>query len=154
MARIRFDWREDLERLGERVDDFFDEIVGLATGPRNSFQASWRPAVDVLEVDDGIVVIAEIAGVALADVSVAVERGRLRISGTRRPPNVEQTKGPLQLEIEHGAFERVIGLPDGTDTEQTSAEFRDGLLLVRIPQRRGRTTVPIRGSEKAPNDDE
>jgi HSP20 family protein len=147
MARQRFDWREDLERLGERLDDFLDGIVDLATGPRNSFQSRWRPAVDIFEVDGGLVVIAELPGIDETDVSVTVEHNRLRIAGTRRPPKVARSTGPLQLEIGHGPFERIVALPDGTESEQIDAQFRQGLLTIHIPRSRNRTSVHVRGED-------
>jgi HSP20 family protein len=147
MARGPFEWEEDFQRLGERVDDFFDRVFGLASAPRYGLQATWRPSVDVYRVADGIAIVAELPGVDEAALRVVVDNGRLRISGTRRAASVGAGAEPLQLEIDYGPFERFITLPPGTDSERISAEFRAGLLTVRIPMRDETRSVRVRVGE-------
>lgn len=151
MTRMRFDWNEDMQRLGDRFDDYFDRLFDLALVPRNSFHQVWRPAVDVIEIEDGVVILAELAGVSEADLNVTIEGGRLRISGIRRPQQVDNCKGPLQLEIEYGPFERVVAVPPNVDTERLVARFRDGMLSVCVPARSDKRTIPIavEGEEKS-----
>ena len=133
MGRGPFEWDEDFPRLGERVDDFFDRVFGLASAPRFGLQQTWRPTLDVYRVTDGIAVIAELPGVDESDLHVIAENGRLRIAGMRRPVSVEGAVETLQLEIDYGPFERVVALPAEADTEHIRAEFRQGLLTVHVP---------------------
>jgi len=143
MARMRFDWNEDIQRLGDRFDDFFDRLVNLALVPRNSFHQTWRPAVDVFEVEGGVLIITELPGLRDEDLNVTIEDGRLRIAGIRRPPRVDGCKGPLQLEIEYGPFERLVAIPTGVDTERLVARFRDGILSVYLPGCSETRTIPV-----------
>jgi HSP20 family protein len=138
------EWDEDIQRLGERVDDFFDRMLGFASAPRYLLQHSWRPAVDLYEVDDGFVVLAELPGVDEADLEVTLQRGRLRIAGLRRPRAIENAGQPLQLEIATGPFERVIALPQGIDSDRVEARFRQGILAVRIPCEKTPPAVRVR----------
>lgn len=144
MARGPFEWDEDFQRLGERGDDFFDRVFGLASAPRYGLQHTWRPSVDVYRVPDGVAVVAELPGVDEADLKVVVDNGRLRISGARRVPQVGAGADPLQLEIDYGPFERLVALPPGTQADRITAEFRAGLLTVRVPMREDSHTVRIR----------
>lgn len=144
MGRTSSEWDEDIQRLGERVDDFFDRVLGFASAPRYLLQDAWRPAVDLYEVNDGIVVLAELPGVDEADLEVTLRRGRLRIAGVRRPRAVESAGQPLQLEIATGPFERVIALPAGIDADRVEARFRQGILAVHIPQEKAAPAVRVR----------
>lgn len=135
MGRGQFEWDEDFQRLGERVDDFFDRVFGLAAMPRYGLQQTWRPSVDVYRITDCLVVVAELPGVDESDLKVVAEHGRLRIAGNRQAVAVGPNAEPLQLEIDYGPFERVVALPAGVDTERISAEFRSGLLTVHVPVR-------------------
>ncbi len=147
MSRGPFEWDEDIQRLGERIDDFFDRVLGFASSPRYVLQHSWRPAVDVYEVEGGVLVIAELPGVDDRQLSVTIDNGRLRISGTRRPPDVEHCVQPLQLEIDYGPFERLVTLAGDVDPESISARFRYGMLAVHVPLRKRKQTVHVRVSE-------
>jgi HSP20 family protein len=153
MARGPFEWDEDFQRLGERVDDFFDRVFGLASSPRYGLQQTWRPSVDVYRVEDGIAVVVELPGVDEADLKVVAEHGRLRIGGMRRTVNAGPGAEPLQLEIDYGPFERVVALPPGADTEHISAESRAGLLTIRVPVDRQTRTVNVRVSDRPDSSD-
>jgi HSP20 family protein len=147
MARGPFEWDEDLQRLGERVGDFFDRVVGLASAPRYGLQPTWRPGVDVYRVENGIAVVAELPGVEEADFKVVVENGRLRISGTRRAATAGPGAEPLQLEIDYGPFERVVTLPPGVQSDRITAQLRAGLLTVRVPMREQTHNVRVHVGE-------
>ncbi len=147
MARSPFEWDEDFQRLGERVDDFFDRVFGLASSPRYGLSQTWRPCVDVYRVADGVAVVAEVPGVDEADLKVVAEHGRLRITGVRRTVDAGPAAEPLQLEIDYGPFERVIALPAGADAEGITAQFRGGLLTVRVPVREQAREVHVRTAD-------
>ncbi len=153
MGRGPFEWDEDFQRLGERVDDFFDRVFGLASSPRYGLQQTWRPSVDVYRVDDGIAVVVELPGVDESDLKVVAENGRLRIAGTRRTVNAGSGAEPLQLEIDYGPFERVIALPPGADTERISADCRTGLLTIRVPVSKEARTVNVRVTDPGDSND-
>jgi HSP20 family protein len=148
MGRVPFDWDEDIHRLGERADDFFDRVFGLASAPRYVLHHAWRPAVDVYQVSDGFVVLVELAGVEESDLNVTVENARLRVAGTRPVPEVAPQRQPLQLEIEHGPFERQISLPEGADAENIHARIRNGILFIHLPVRKEKRPVKVRVTEE------
>ena len=148
MPRVPFEWDEDIVRLGERVDDFFDRVFGLASAPRYVLSHAWRPAVDIYEVEGGVVVVAELPGVDESELGITVENERLRIAGARPLPPVADCKQPLQLEIEHGPFERVVALPGLLDADRVRARFKNGLLVIHVPLRPDRQSVKVRVTEE------
>jgi len=143
MGRGPFEWAEDFQRLGERVDDFVERVFELASMPRYDLQQTWRPNVDVYRLSDGIAVVVELPGVDEADLKVIAEPGRLRIAGNRPARTAGPGAEPLQLEIDYGPFERVVALPPGADADHVTAEFRTGLLTVRVPIREQRHNVRV-----------
>ena len=97
-------------------------------------RAAFAPAVDVFYEGDPprAVVHVELPGVDPDDVTVEVLGRELLLAGTRRPP-VAEGRLYQQLEIEHGAFRRVIPLGADVDATETSASYRDGILVITLP---------------------
>lgn len=99
--------------------------------------AVWAPPIEVLERDNKVVVRAELPGVSKEDINVEVEEGVLTISGERRQEEEESREGYFRSERRYGAFSRSIPLPEGVDTEQVEANFRDGVLEIALPKPEG-----------------
>ena len=134
------------ERMRREVDELFGEVFD----PHRR-RAAFSPAVDVFYVGDPprAVVHAELAGVNPDEVKVEVRGRELLLIGRRLPP---QAKGRLyqQLEIEHGAFRRVVPLGADVDSDAATATYNDGILEITLPLRTDRPTarnVPITGPE-------
>jgi HSP20 family protein len=99
----------------------------------------WTPALDMYETDDAVVLLLELSGVEADQTDVHVEPHRLTVSGVRReqhgPYAPDERRSYHALEIPYGRFERSIHLPAGIDTEAAQANYRDGLLEIRLPKR-------------------
>lgn len=65
---------------------------------------------------------------------VSVHAGVLRIEGERRQEKEEKGKRWHRVERAYGSFLRTFTLPENVDDGRVSAEFKDGLLNVRIPK--------------------
>ncbi len=107
---------------------------------------NWSPAIDVTERGDKLVVHADLPGLSKDDVSVEVFDNALVIQGERRQEQEENEGGYRRTERRYGSFYRSIPLPEGAETDQARAEFKNGVLEVSVPcktaQSRGRS-VPI-----------
>ena len=116
-------------------------------------RAAFAPAVDVFYEGEPprAVVHVELPGVDPGEVTVEVVGRELLLSGVRRPPKAE---GRLyqQIEIEHGAFRRVIPLGAAVDATATNATYRDGILVITLPLVREKPTsrrVPIAEQQRS-----
>ncbi|MCX7642290.1 MAG: Hsp20/alpha crystallin family protein [Armatimonadetes bacterium] len=95
----------------------------------------WEPAVDVCEDDEAYYIIVEVAGVDEQDLEVEYHpNGALVVRGVRRPPMTGAVQC-LVLEIPYGPFERRIPLPSLINPDGITAEYRLGLLQIRVPKR-------------------
>ena len=68
------------------------------------------------------------------DVKVTVENGVLNITGERKFEKEQKDKKYHRIERSYGSFFRSFTLPEGADGAKVSAEFKDGVLKVRLPK--------------------
>ena len=103
----------------------------------------WSPPTDVYETEAEYVVRAEVAGIEETDLEITLESGILTISGNR--PDFPDRRAFHQMEIHFGKFSTAIGLPGPIDLDHSTAEYKDGFLIVRMPKAKA-TDVKIEGS--------
>ncbi len=112
--------------------------MSAVEGPAGSLEGGLvRPATDVVECADGLLVTVELAGAEREALSVSLAGRQLTVRGRRQPPE-QETGGPkryLRREIVYAPFERTVVLPDDIDEESLTAEYRDGMLRIRIRRR-------------------
>jgi HSP20 family protein len=99
----------------------------------------WHPAINAFRCGNQFVICVELAGVERSAIEVRAESRRLIVRGTRAMPepacDEEPTAQILALEIDHGRFERDLELPAEVDHERVTAEFRNGMLWIKLPLR-------------------
>jgi HSP20 family protein len=98
----------------------------------NLSDTAWQPAADVYRTRFGWLVKFDLAGVSPDEVELSVQGARLTVRGRRRDCGQEEGCVCHLMEIAYSAFERTIVLPCELDRAEISAEFRLGMLLVRI----------------------
>jgi HSP20 family protein len=90
------------------------------------------PALDAYFADGHFVVRLDVAGVDPKAVEILVAGDALTVRGERKAPEVPRDD-VVVLGIPYGRFERTLALPSGLDTGQVRAQWRDGILEIRIP---------------------
>lgn len=131
-----------MRRFGEGMDQLFADFgFGRGLMPRHFAQmADWTPQVEVFERDGQLVVRAALPGLSKDDVQVELRDNAIILRGERRQEHEEQREGYYRCEVSHGSFYREIPLPEGVNTDNAAATFRDGVLEVTMqaPQREAR----------------
>jgi HSP20 family protein len=94
----------------------------------------WTPTVDIGENDKEYVVKAELPDVKKDDIKVNVDDGTLTISGERKVEKEEKGTKFHRVERAYGCFERSFTMPDDTDADQITSEYKDGILTVHLPK--------------------
>lgn len=123
--------------MGESETLLFYWVSGVE-GPSGALEGGFvRPATDVVESAEGLLIVVEMAGVDRDTLSVTLTGRRLEVRGVRRPPEraTGDPKRYLRREIVYAPFERVLALPEDLDEESFDAEYRDGLLTIRVRRR-------------------
>ena len=96
--------------------------------------SDWAPIVDISEDANEYLIKAELPEVNKDDVKVTVENGVLTLRGERRFEHEESDKKYHRVERSYGSFLRSFSMPEDADADKVAAEFKDGLLLVRLPK--------------------
>uniref|UniRef100_A0A7C2V5T9 Hsp20/alpha crystallin family protein n=1 Tax=Hydrogenobacter sp. TaxID=2152829 RepID=A0A7C2V5T9_9AQUI len=119
----------EIERIRREFDRLLEELV-----PREEGERLFAPVVDVYETDQDLVVKAELPGVKKENVEVSIRDNALHIKGEKKEEKEEKTETYHRVERVYGKFERVIPLPTDVKVEAAKAEFKDGVLEIRIPK--------------------
>lgn len=95
----------------------------------------WEPAVDLFETGDEVVVLADLPGVEPAAVDLTVDGRSLFLRGERIAdyPDGARPSGSIR-ERPVGAFLRQVTLPSDVNVDAVHAEFKSGVLHVRLPK--------------------
>jgi HSP20 family protein len=121
MAFTRWDPIRDLLAIQQRLDRF-------APGP-----AGWVPPIDLQELPDSYVLVAEVPGLGREDLDIRLQDGHLTVSGVRRERE-QRCEQYHRVERGHGSFSRTFNLPVAVDAERVVADLRDGVLTVVCPK--------------------
>lgn len=97
---------------------------------------TWMPPVDIFETDQKEIVLkAELPGLRREDVDLTVENSTLTIRAERKPDDGVRDGQYHRRERLCGTCSRSFTLPNTVDAAKVKAEYRDGVLTVRLPLR-------------------
>lgn len=116
------------------MDSFFEDFFG---SPKRweTDGVSFSPRADIQENEDEISLTFEIPGMDKGDIKVSVVDNVLTVAGERKFKKEDKDGSYLRSEIRTGSFSRSFTLPDTVDADKISADYKDGLLLVKLAKR-------------------
>lgn len=130
MLGTRWEPLAEMNRLRNEMDRLF----GRYSGPSAGLGASAYPPLNMWEDDDHFFVEAELPGFDMDALEIYVTGGnQLSLKGERKQPQSEGGTWHRQ-ECGYGSFSRMIELPSAVDSEQVSAEFKNGVLTINLPK--------------------
>ena len=129
-----------MRRFGEGMEQLFADfgVGGLMPRGLNEL-AAWAPQIEVFERENQLVIRADLPGLKKDDVQIELRDDSVVIQGERQDERREEREGFYTTERTYGRFYREIPLPEGADTDEATATFRDGVLEITIPRREGET---------------
>lgn len=130
MALIRWQPFQEMETLRRQMDRMFDEMAGL----NQQYQETWKPAIELKNTDDSIILRAEIPGIEGKDLDVRVTREAVVISGEHRYENKTEEQSFFRTEFRYGKFQRLIPLPVAIQNDRVKADFTNGILTLTLPK--------------------
>lgn len=116
----------EFARLGQDVDNLFGWF-GNSGG-----LASFSPAVDVEETEDGFVLKADLPGLSEKDIDIHIDGQELVISGGRETSN--ERNGSKIRERRFGKFVRRFTLGRTINGKGIEAAYKNGVLTVKLPK--------------------
>lgn len=102
---------------------------------REESPARWvrTPPIDIFETDEGLVLRADLPGVAAEGLELQVQDNRLTLLGRVEAPAPEDAR-LIHQEYHVGDFLRSFILSDDVDHERISAKLTQGVLEVLLPR--------------------
>ena len=96
----------------------------------------WVPPVDIYETEGhDLVLKAELPDMAREDIELTVERNVLTLKGTRKRPADVKEEQIRRIERRYGSFSRSFTLPPTVDATKVTADYKNGVLTVKLPFR-------------------
>ena len=136
MAIIRWsDPLKEFAHLQDRINRVFSDSYGRGDeGLMTS--GTWVPPVDIYHNGDHEVVLkAELPDMTREDIEITVDNGTLTIKGDKKLASDVKEDQFHRIERRYGLFSRSFSLPQTVDTAKVAAEYKNGVLTVRLPLR-------------------
>jgi HSP20 family protein len=136
MAIVRWtDPFREFAQLQNRINRAFGDAYsrnddGLTTS------GSWVPPVDIYQNGEHEIVLkAEVPDLTREDIDITVDGGTLTIKGEKKLSNEAKEEHYHRIERNYGSFSRSFSLPQTVDTAKVAADYKNGVLTVRLPLR-------------------
>jgi HSP20 family protein len=131
----QWDMMRELASMQDRMNRIWGSVYDRGRDDMSGHGA-WLPPVDIYETADrDIVLKAELPGLRRDAIDLTVENNTLTIKGQRQPDDGAADAQFHRSERVFGSFTRSFTLPNTVDAGRVKAEYRDGVLTVRLPRR-------------------
>ena len=134
MTIVRWNPFNDRDANQERLSRMFD---GFYARPQEDLaRGSWVPAVDIYSNGQHELVLkAELPDMKEEEIDLTVEDNTLTLRGERKLDTEVAEEQFHRIERSYGAFARTFALPPTVDAGKVSAEYKAGVLTIRLPLR-------------------
>lgn len=123
------------DTLRREMNDLMDQFfTGEEAGRLNWFS----PRTNVAETADGYEISVDLPGMKREDLDVELKEGQLWITGRRHEEKEEKGTTFHLVERQHGEFRRVIPLDASVEADKVEAEYKDGVLHLKVPKSEAR----------------
>jgi len=134
MTIVRWDQSRDMAALQEGLSRLLEGVYRRPQEDLN--RGAWVPVVDVYTNDQHELVLkAELPDMKEEEIEVTVEDNTLTLSGEKKLDTEITEERFHRIERSYGAFARTFALPPTVDPAKVSAQYKAGVLTVRLPLR-------------------
>ena len=151
MSIIKYDPFRELRSLQDEMNRLFITSVPGNFNREDMASGGWLPSVDIYESENEIVLEAELPGMKREDFEVSIENNVITLKGERKFEKKEESDNYHRVERSYGSFTRSFNLPRTVSAEETTADFKNGILRVSLPKREETKVrkIEITGEEPA-----
>jgi len=128
---------QDLMVLQDRMNRLFEDATqrraqAEANAGAEFERADWTPAADIYETETSYSIAIDLPGINRDALEIDVDDdSRLLIRGTRAIQESRQHRS----ERPRGKFLRTFSVPASVEQSEIGAEYKDGVLQIRLPKR-------------------
>lgn len=119
-------------------DEFFRDFpLGYSIKPLHGdpLPSPDKIKVEIKDNDKNVVVEAEIPGVNKDDIDISIDGNVLTIRAEVKQYDAEtENEQVLHSERYYGSVQRSFSLPSNIDQDKTTADYKDGILVLTLPK--------------------
>jgi len=145
---VRWGPFRELAGLQNEMSRLMNTVFETGNGSTNG--RAWIPAVDVWETETELVYALDLPGVPQDAISVELDEGALTVTATRERSREVSDERFYRSERRTGTFSRTIAVPQGVDESKITADYRDGVLEIRVakPEQPKPKRIEVGGSSE------
>ena len=122
----------EMINLSKAMDRWIDNSLPSREGVWEDY--SWTLPLDVVENEDGYLVKASVPGMKPEDLEITYNNSTLTIKGQVKEDQETKDKKFHLRERRFGSFIRSLTLPMTINADAISAEYKDGVVTLRLPK--------------------
>jgi HSP20 family protein len=136
MTLVRWDPFREFAQIQDRFNRAFSTAYGPGSDEGFLTSGAWVPPVDIYQNGDHELVLkAELPDMTREDIDITVDNGTLTLKGEKKFAAEPKDDQYHRIERRYGAFSRSFSLPPTVDVSKVAAEYKNGVLSVRLPLR-------------------
>ena len=126
----------EFSHLQDRINRVFGDAYGRRQDEGMFSSGTWVPPVDIYQNGDHELVLkAELPDMTREDIDITVDNGTLTIKGEKKFATDVTEESLHRVERRYGTFSRSFSLPQTVDPAKVAAEYKNGVLTIRLPLR-------------------
>jgi HSP20 family protein len=126
----------EFARLQDRVNRVFSDAYGRGNDEGLLTSGSWVPPVDIYQNgSQEIVLKVELPDMTREDIDITVDNNTLTLKGEKKFDRDVKEENYHRIERRYGAFSRSFSVPQTVDSAKVAADYRNGVLTIRLPLR-------------------
>jgi len=126
----------------DEAEKWFEDVFKRPFPFMPSLLSRWRlhemeeivPSIDMFEEKDSVVIKAELPGMKKEDIDISLTDNTITLSGEKKKEEKIEKKDYYRVERSEGSFKRSFRLPAEVKTDKAEANFKEGVLEIRLPK--------------------
>jgi HSP20 family protein len=129
---VRWNPWNDLFSLQNQMEQLFNGAFGGVDNTGRTGVANL--AIDIRQADDAYIIDASVPGFSPEDIEVTLDNSLLTIAGKMSTQSENSQGGYLHRERRMTSVFRQVSLPAEVRADDISADFKNGVLTIRVPR--------------------
>jgi HSP20 family protein len=127
-------FNREMRRMRRRMNNLFSGVdEPFEDEEYEDYRKAWA---DFREGDEEYLIAIELPGIDKGDIELNVDGNLLTIKASKNKEDKKEEEGNYSYSRSYSGFVRSVTLPESAETEKIKAEFKNGVLKVKIPKRK------------------